>query len=275
MPKLSRRLERLEKELLGLGGDAMLADELDGFVAGLLVCPELIAPSEWLPVVWGSEDDEGPGFDGLDHMNRVISLVIEHYNEVAGTLIERPDRYAPLFAVDRRNDDIIWETWIAGFDKALKLRPGRLETLSRRRSTNRRGARRPYHARRRRPARSPFLRRAAPFMDGPCSRRDRPLGRRPQSMAARSRRHQPRPSLAPALLDARRQGRPQRPLPLRVGQEIQEMLRSQLRPVGVCERRQVGQADVEESHRRRRAGANCVKISREGVPGVLKSGGLR
>ncbi len=124
MPKLSRRLERLEKELLGLGGDAMLADELDGFVAGLLVCPELIAPSEWLPVVWGSEDDEGPGFDGLDHMNRVISLVIEHYNEVAGTLIERPDRYAPLFAVDRRNDDIIWETWIAGFDKALKLRPG-------------------------------------------------------------------------------------------------------------------------------------------------------
>ena len=124
MPKLSRRLERLEKELLGLGGEAMLADELDGFVAGLLVCPELIRPSEWLPAVWGSEDDEGPGFDNLDHMNRVIGLVIEHYNEVARTLIEHPDRYAPLFAVDRRNDDIIWETWIAGFDKALNLRPG-------------------------------------------------------------------------------------------------------------------------------------------------------
>jgi len=26
---------------------------------------------------------------------------MEHYNEVARTLIERPDRYGPLFAVDR------------------------------------------------------------------------------------------------------------------------------------------------------------------------------
>jgi len=124
MPKPSRRFERLEQELLDLGDEAMMLEELDGFVAGLVVCPEMIKPSEWLPVVWGSDSDEDSPFDSLDHLKRVLGLVMEHYNEVAGTLMERPDRYGPLFAVDRRNNEIIWELWIAGFEKAVKLRPG-------------------------------------------------------------------------------------------------------------------------------------------------------
>ena len=44
----------------------MLLEELDGFIAGLLVCPELIKPSEWLSVVWGSEGEDDPAFDSLD-----------------------------------------------------------------------------------------------------------------------------------------------------------------------------------------------------------------
>jgi uncharacterized protein len=31
--------------------DAMLLGELDGFLAGLIVCPELIRPGEWLPQI--------------------------------------------------------------------------------------------------------------------------------------------------------------------------------------------------------------------------------
>ncbi len=60
MPKASRRFERLERELLGLGEEAMLLEELDGFVAGLIVCPDLIKPSEWLPFVWGAGGGEEP-----------------------------------------------------------------------------------------------------------------------------------------------------------------------------------------------------------------------
>ena len=99
MPKPPRYLKQLEYELLALGDDAMLLEELDGFIAGLLVCPELIKPSEWLPVVWGSEGEDEPAFDSLDHLNRVLGLVMEHYNDIARTLIERPDRYGPRFAV--------------------------------------------------------------------------------------------------------------------------------------------------------------------------------
>jgi uncharacterized protein len=55
MSGLSRRLKHLDEELLALGEETMLLEELDGFIAGLLVCPELISPSDWLPVVWNGD----------------------------------------------------------------------------------------------------------------------------------------------------------------------------------------------------------------------------
>ena len=76
MSKPPRYLKQLEHELLTLGDDAMLLEELDGFIAGLLICPDLIKPSEWLPVVWGSEEEDEPAFDNLDHLNRVLGLVM-------------------------------------------------------------------------------------------------------------------------------------------------------------------------------------------------------
>ena len=129
MSKLPPYLRRLEQELLALDEDAMLLEQLDGFIAGLLVCPELIKPGEWLPAVWGNADGKEPAFDSLDHVNRVLGLVMEHYNSIARTLIEQPDRYAPLFAVDERNNDILWELWIEGFEQAVKLRPAAWQQL--------------------------------------------------------------------------------------------------------------------------------------------------
>jgi uncharacterized protein len=130
MSGMSRRLKQLEKELLALGDEAMLIEELDGFIAGLLVSPDLIKPGEWLPIVWNrNSDDPQPSFDDLDHVSRVLGLVMEHYNGVARTLMERPNRYIPLFAVDERNGDVLWELWIEGFEKAVKLRPTAWERL--------------------------------------------------------------------------------------------------------------------------------------------------
>jgi len=130
MAGLSRHLKQLEQELLALGEETMLIEELDGFIAGLLVCPDLIKPGEWLPTVWGQDRaDLQPAFDDLDHVNRVLGLLMEHYNDVARTLMDRPDRYSPLFAVDQRNGDILWELWIEGFEKAVNLRPATWQKL--------------------------------------------------------------------------------------------------------------------------------------------------
>jgi len=85
-------------------------------------------PNDWLPVVWHEDStDQAPVFEDLDHANRVLALVMEHYNYVARTLMERPERYTPLFTVD--NDEVVWEIWIAGFEKAVTLRPAAWKEL--------------------------------------------------------------------------------------------------------------------------------------------------
>lgn len=46
-------------------------------LANPLVCPDLIKPGEWLPVVWSRDSvDPEPAFDNLDHVNRVLGLIM-------------------------------------------------------------------------------------------------------------------------------------------------------------------------------------------------------
>jgi uncharacterized protein len=117
----SQRRKELNDELLILSDETMILEELDGFIAGLLVCPELISPSEWLPVIWNEADGGQTPFADADHANFVFGLIMDHYNDVALTLMKHPERYRPLFPVDR--DEILWEVWIEGFMAAVDLRP--------------------------------------------------------------------------------------------------------------------------------------------------------
>jgi uncharacterized protein len=123
MESIPRRLKLLEKKLasLPIESDAMLVSELDGFLAGILVCPDLIMPSEWLPLVWGSDEDEAPVFENARQADQLIGLVMEHYNTTAQDL--QSGRYAPVFEVDARHDETLWELWIEGFGTAMQLRP--------------------------------------------------------------------------------------------------------------------------------------------------------
>jgi hypothetical protein len=141
MSGLSRNIKQLDEELLALGEEAMLLEELDGFIAGLLACPELIMPGDWPPVML-HEDSAGqqPVFEDLDHANRVLGLVMEHYNNVARTLMERPDRCS-LGVVDR------------GLREGRRAAPGSLEKAPRRRRRYSSGDERNADARRHRPGR--------------------------------------------------------------------------------------------------------------------------
>lgn len=110
MPSIPRHLKQLEKELADLPDDSepMLISELDGFLAGILVCPDLIMPSEWLPLVWGGgDDDAAPVFESTEHAQKLIGLVMQHYNASANDL--QRGRFAPVFDVDTRHDEVLWE----------------------------------------------------------------------------------------------------------------------------------------------------------------------
>ncbi|NEW94807.1 UPF0149 family protein, partial [Rhodopseudomonas sp. BR0M22] len=114
MPQLPPHLATLENELADIGVEAMQLEELDGFIAALLVCPEMIAPGDWLPAVWGGDADEPAPFTDLDHANSIFALIMQHYNEIATTLAAHPERYRPLMP-GIGTGNVVWEMWIDGF----------------------------------------------------------------------------------------------------------------------------------------------------------------
>ena len=120
----SPRLRRLDAALADLAAesDAMMISDLDGYLAGVIVCPELILPGEWLPPVWGNGAD-GSLFADEREARWYAELVMEHYNAVVRTLNKDAGRYAPFLEVDARHDEVMWELWIEGFAQAMALRP--------------------------------------------------------------------------------------------------------------------------------------------------------
>lgn len=122
------KLDQLEDFLLNLPDEhdgAMLIEELDGFLAGVIVCPEMILPSRWMPHIWsetGSED-HAPVFENMTQVQHITGLILDHYNSIAKSLLPGPAAYEPVFAVNIHNDDVLWELWAEGFVRAMALSP--------------------------------------------------------------------------------------------------------------------------------------------------------
>ena len=106
--------------------DGMTIAELDGYVAALIVCPDVILPSEWLPGVWGGEHE----FADVAEAEATIAAVMEHYNRIARELAEHPEDYTPVLEIDPNGGETLWEPWIDGFERAMRLRPDAWEEIA-------------------------------------------------------------------------------------------------------------------------------------------------
>ena len=123
-----KRLDRLSELLHALPVDnfSMTLSELDGYVTGILACPEMIPPSEWLPDVWGETGEAQ--FADQKAAEETIGAVMTHYNSVAEAMT-RSLWIEPVYAVDPNSDETLWEPWVDGFTRAMRLRPDAWETL--------------------------------------------------------------------------------------------------------------------------------------------------
>ena len=112
MPSLPY-LDELDRLLLDQP-DCMLVSQLDGFLTGIVVSPDLIRPAQWIPLIWGGDDGEGkPDFESEEDLQRFLSLVMTHYNVIIDSLAT-PGGYAPVLETDLRKGDTLWEMWIDG-----------------------------------------------------------------------------------------------------------------------------------------------------------------
>ena len=92
-----------------------------------MVLPETAPAREWLPSVWGP----GTAFEDSEEAADMRAALIRHYEGVARKLARKPEQYAPVLEVDERTEEVFWQPWIAGFARAMRLRPAawaRIET---------------------------------------------------------------------------------------------------------------------------------------------------
>ena len=99
-------LDRLQDLLATIPSEwkGMNVVELDGYVAVLIVCPDTVPPSEWLPGVWGSNI----GFEEADGTEATIAAVMGHYSRIARELAESPEDDAPVLGVDADSGETLW-----------------------------------------------------------------------------------------------------------------------------------------------------------------------
>jgi uncharacterized protein len=115
---------------------AMSPMELDGYLTGIVVSPDLLLPSDWFDGIWGQNE---PTFDSLDQMKTVIAAVMDYYNAIIAALdaafkqieAKKPADYRPLFlaASDKPKHEVV-RTWVRGFGKAMALAPERWSSLA-------------------------------------------------------------------------------------------------------------------------------------------------
>lgn len=92
--------------------------DLDGFLTGIVVGPELILPSEWLPVIWGGEE---PEFETEQEMRTVLGTIMGRYTEIVACFNSDADEFDPIFW-EGPEGDVIASDWAGDFLYAVALR---------------------------------------------------------------------------------------------------------------------------------------------------------
>lgn len=96
--------------------ESMMLSDLDGFLTGIAVGPELVLPSEWLPLVWGGE---APEFADEGEAKAILGAIMTRYNEILDQIAD--DTFDPIFWATR-DGTLIAADWAEGFLQAIMLR---------------------------------------------------------------------------------------------------------------------------------------------------------
>ena len=136
-PLSEREIGELDEALAALPDDRQPLDVsmLDGFLVGVLLQPDAVMPSDWLPLVFDAREGEPMIPGDVEHARRVLDLVMRHYNNLAAHIAAR-EPFDPI--VFEANDDgappaqpgdeflPLWP-WAAGFMEALDAFPALLD----------------------------------------------------------------------------------------------------------------------------------------------------
>ncbi|MEA9390423.1 YecA family protein [Acerihabitans sp. TG2] len=117
-------LDFVGEMLLRYGNDDSILDlsELDGFLTAIISGPQTIAPSQWIPALWGGQEHQ-PGWESQAQLQRFFDPIFKHMNGIVSSLMDEPDQFTAMFAI--RNIDekeiIVAEEWCFGYMRGVEL----------------------------------------------------------------------------------------------------------------------------------------------------------
>lgn len=123
-PLTEEQLEWLDDILMKYSTEESLVDasELDGMLTAIVSSPVTVPPEEWLPAIWGGED-QMPEWESEEEFRRFHDLLSQHMNDIVDRLTEYPEQFEPLFGintVDGKEFTVV-EEWCFGYMKGVDL----------------------------------------------------------------------------------------------------------------------------------------------------------
>jgi uncharacterized protein len=98
----------------------MNLEQLDGFLAALICCPDLVPLSEYLPKIWGGDIVLEEGFAAQPILKDFLSLIMSHWNTIVD-ILQSGEVYIPLLLEDE-NGITHANDWANGFLRGMELR---------------------------------------------------------------------------------------------------------------------------------------------------------
>jgi uncharacterized protein len=127
-PKLTQELiYELDEFLMSEDSpeDCLQLSDLDGFLTGIVVGPELIMPSEWTPFIWSGGE---PNFKSKAHAERIMGIIMARYNEIIHQLSDETGSFEPIVYKGLDGNPQAAD-WAEGFMDAFRLRVDAWEPL--------------------------------------------------------------------------------------------------------------------------------------------------
>ena len=126
-PLSEEETDELDRFLLSdlVPEEALTLSALDGYLAAIVIGPEVVLPSRWLPRVWGARGDESPAYESLEQAQRILTLIMRLMNSIVWCFEHDPDSFEPMFDAyghpDEPAEHLDGEMWAHGFLQGIAL----------------------------------------------------------------------------------------------------------------------------------------------------------
>ena len=125
MPLNDAEIDKLAEFLISdeTPEECMDISTLDGFLTGVLIGPDSILPSRWIPVALGETEQDEMVWESEAKAERIMGLVMRLYNSIAQDFQCDPPDFNPLFMINTATEEevTIIDDWCWGFMRAVAL----------------------------------------------------------------------------------------------------------------------------------------------------------